>query len=193
MPPSWHMNGRAWASALPDGSRPHLGPLLPPCAAAPSKSGSSLESRPRRPPTSTARSLAPLFHAFTPAAARQDSLSGMLFGPVLLAAVALQHPVLFRTACTSSFRQACSCRNCEILPIVRCRAAQLGAHYVTLRRDSKAMARLQQRAGECFPFSGSPDLLCHSRLPECCLANECRPMPFRLDSHTTAPAISCLS
>lgn len=42
---------------------------------------------------------------------------------------------------------------------------------MTLRRDSKAMARLQQRAGECFPFGESPELLCHSRLPERCLAD----------------------
>ncbi|KAL4419335.1 hypothetical protein ABPG75_002638 [Micractinium tetrahymenae] len=67
--------------------------------AAPSKS-SSLESRQQPAPTSTARSLAPLFNAFTPAAVR---------------------------------------------------AAQLGARYVTLRRDSKAMARLQQRAGQNAP------------------------------------------
>lgn len=68
--------------------------------AAPSKSGSSIESRPQQPPTSTARSLAPLFNAFMPAAVR---------------------------------------------------AAQLGARYVTLRRDSKAMARLQQRAVSISP------------------------------------------
>ncbi|KAL4420881.1 hypothetical protein ABPG77_002840 [Micractinium sp. CCAP 211/92] len=90
---------------MEESSTPTQQLITPHIPAAPSKSGSSLESRPRRPPTSTARSLAPLFHAFTPAAAR---------------------------------------------------AAQLGAHYVTLRRDSKAMARLQQRAASISPdASGS--------------------------------------
>lgn len=149
--------------------------LHPPRAAAQSKAGRSSPRRRRR---------AAWRRSSTPSCQQQ---SGKASAPVLRPAApsCCSHVagVASPCACTPGTEE-------RRRPKLLCRAAQLGARYVTLRRDSKAMARLQQRAGVWACLKATADLLAW---PLACCRGLADGAPSQLLPRSPASSVSPLA